>query len=36
MILRSRDEVLLGAIDTLTAVQGAGGEVAKHEYQDMV
>ena len=36
MILRSRDEAIPGAIDTLAATQGAGGETAEDEDQDMV
>ena len=36
MILGSRDEAILGATDTLAAAQGAGGEVAKDEDEDMV
>ena len=36
MVLRSQDEVVLGAIDTLVGTQGAGDEVAKDEDQDMV
>jgi len=36
MILGSRDEAIPGAIDTLAATQGAGGETAEDEDQDMV
>ena len=35
-ILRSEDEAIPGAIDTLAATQGASGEVAKDENLDMV
>ena len=35
-ILGSRDEAITGAIDTLIATQGAGGEAADDEDQDMV
>ena len=35
-VLGSRDEAILGAIDTLVAAQGAGCEAAKDEDQDMV
>jgi hypothetical protein len=35
-VLRSRDEVVLGATYTLAVAQGAGGEVAEDEDQDMV
>ena len=35
-VLAVRDEVVLGAADTFTAVQGAGGEVMEDEDQDMV
>ena len=36
MILGSRDEAILGATDTLAATQGASGEAAEDEDQDMV
>jgi hypothetical protein len=36
MVLRSRDEAILGATDTLIAAQGADVEAAKDEDQDMV
>ena len=36
MVLGSRDEAILGATDTLAAAQGASGEVAKDEDEDMV
>ena len=36
MVLRSRDEAILGAIDTLAAAQGAGSEATEDEDQDMV
>ena len=36
MVLRCRDEAILGATDTLAAAQGVGGEAAKDEDQDMV
>jgi hypothetical protein len=35
-ILGVRDEVVLEAADTLVAAQGAGGEAAEDEDQDMV
>ena len=35
-VLGSQDEAILGAIDTLTAAQGASGEVTEDEDQDMV
>jgi hypothetical protein len=35
-ILGVRDEVVLEATDTLVAAQGAGGEAAEDEDQDMV
>jgi hypothetical protein len=35
-VVRSRDEVVLGATDTLVAAQGAGGEAAEDEDQDMI
>ena len=35
-VLGVRDEVVLGAVDTLAAAQGAGGEAAEDEGQDMV
>ena len=35
-VLGVRDEVVLGAVDTLAAAQGAGGEAAEDEDQDMV
>ena len=35
-ILRSQDEAILGATDTLAVAQGAGGETAEDEDQDMV
>ena len=36
MVLYVRDEVVLGAVDTLVATQGVGGEPMKDEDQDMV
>ena len=36
MVLESQDEAILGATDTLVIAQGAGGEVAEDEDQDMV
>ena len=36
MILGSQDEAIPGATDTLAAAQGAGGEAAEDEDQDMV
>jgi hypothetical protein len=36
MILRSRDEAILGAIDTLAATQGVGSEAAEDVDQDIV
>ena len=36
MVLGSRDEAILGATDILAAAQGADGEVAEDEDQDMV
>ena len=36
MVLGVRDEVVLGAADTLAAAQGASGEAVKDEDQDMV
>jgi hypothetical protein len=36
LVLDVQDEVVLEAIDTLVAAQGAGGEVAEDEDQDMV
>ena len=36
MVLESRDEAILGATDTLVAAQGASGEAAEDEDQDMV
>jgi hypothetical protein len=35
-VLGIQDEVVLGAADTLAAAQGAGGETAKDEDQEMV
>ena len=35
-VLGVRDEVVLGAVDTLAAAQGASGEAAEDEDQDMV
>jgi hypothetical protein len=35
-VLGIQDEVVLGATDTLAAAQGAGGETAKDEDQEMV
>jgi hypothetical protein len=35
-VLGFRDEVVLGAIDTLAAAQGLGGEAIEDEDQDMV
>ena len=35
-VLGSRDEAILGAIETLVATQGAGGEASEDEDQDMV
>ena len=35
-VLSVRDEVVPGAINTLVAAQGAGGEAAEDEDQDMV
>jgi hypothetical protein len=35
-VLGVQDEVVLGAADTLAATQGAGGETAKDEDQEMV
>ena len=35
-VLGSQYEAILGATDTLAATQGAGGEVAKDEDQDLV
>jgi hypothetical protein len=35
-VLGVRDDVVLGATDTLAAAQGAGGEAAEDEDQDMV
>jgi hypothetical protein len=35
-VLGVRDEVVPGAADTLAATQGAGGETAEDEDQDMV
>jgi hypothetical protein len=34
-VLDVRDEVVLGAVDTLAAAQGAVGEAAKDEDQDI-
>ena len=36
MVLGFRDEAVLGAIDTLAAAQGAGGEALEDEDEDMV
>ena len=36
MVLRFRDEAVLGATDTLAAVQGAGGEALEDEDEEMV
>ena len=36
LVLGVQDEVVLGAVDTLAAAQGAGGEAAEDEDQDMV
>ena len=36
MVLGSRDEAILGAIDTLATAQGAGGEMAEDEDPYMV
>jgi hypothetical protein len=36
MVLRFRDEAVLGVTDTLVAAQGAGGEVLEDENEDMV
>ena len=36
LVLNVRDEVVLGAADTLVATQGAGGGAAEDEDQDMV
>ena len=36
MVLRFRDEMVLGATHTLAAAQGAGGEVAEDKDQDIV
>jgi hypothetical protein len=36
LVLGVRDEVVLGVADTLIAAQGAGGEPAEDEDQDMV
>jgi hypothetical protein len=36
MVHGSRDEAILGVTNTLIAAQGAGGEAAKDEDQDMV
>ena len=36
LVLGVRDEVVPGAADTLAAAQGAGGEAAEDEDQDMV
>ena len=35
-VLGVQDEVILGAVDTLAAAQGVGGEVVEDEDQDMV
>ena len=35
-VLGVRDEVVLGAVDTLTAAQGADGGAVEDEDQDMV
>ena len=35
-VLGVRDEVVLGAVDTLAAAQGASGEAVEDEDQDMV
>jgi len=36
MVLGFRDEVVLGAIDTLASTQGVGGEALEDEDEDMV
>ena len=36
LVLGVQDEVVLGAVDTLAAAQGAGGEAVEDEDQDMV
>ena len=36
MVLRSRDEVVLGATHTLTSAQGEGGEVVEDKDQDFI
>jgi hypothetical protein len=36
VILRLRDEAVLGATNTLEAAQGTGGEVLEDEDEDMV
>jgi hypothetical protein len=36
MVLEFRDEVVLGATDTLAAAQGVGGETLEDEDEDMV
>ena len=36
LVVDIRDEVVLGVTDTLAAAQGAGGEEAEDEDQDMV
>ena len=36
MVLKSRDEAILGAIDALEATKGVEGEVTEDEDQDMV
>ena len=36
LVLGVRDEVVLGAVDTLTAAQGADGGAVEDEDQDMV
>jgi hypothetical protein len=36
MVLGSQDEAILGVIDTLATAQGADGEAAEDEEQDMV
>jgi hypothetical protein len=35
-VLESRDEAVLGAIDTLAAAQGVGSEATEDEDEDMV
>ena len=36
LVVNVRDEVVLGAVDTLVAAQGAGGEAVEDEDQYMV